>query len=277
MNNILVPTNFSENCNKAAKLAIDVAALFNSEIHFLHQIKTPVDWVKLSKTNEKRFPKTLKKIAEAKTKLKQLEREAERKKLRQRTFLEYVSDENAIVKHSEHFHHDFIITGSTGTPNNFINKLLGSNAQKIIRKSIVPVLVVKENEVSFPFKDIVFVSDFLEDVSSAFEEVLALANKCNAHIHLLNINTESDRNSIEKGLEPIKVFVEQFPSLVHYSMNVYNEATVIKGISKFNETNKVDLITISTHNRKGLLSIFSKSIAEGLTNQSHIPVMTIHL
>lgn len=28
MNNILVPTDFSENCNKAAKLAIDVAALF---------------------------------------------------------------------------------------------------------------------------------------------------------------------------------------------------------------------------------------------------------
>jgi nucleotide-binding universal stress UspA family protein len=43
MKNILVPTDFSDNCIKAAKLAIEVAALFNSEINFLHQIKTPVD------------------------------------------------------------------------------------------------------------------------------------------------------------------------------------------------------------------------------------------
>jgi len=34
MKNILVPTDFSDNCEKAAKLAIEMAILFNSEIHF---------------------------------------------------------------------------------------------------------------------------------------------------------------------------------------------------------------------------------------------------
>ena len=277
MKNILVPTDFSDNCIKAAKLAIEVAALFNSEIHFLHQIKTPVDWIKLSKKNEERFPETKKEIGSAKAKLKELEREAEKKGLICRTFLEYVSDEENIVKHSEHFNHDFIITGSRGTQTGFINNLLGSNAQRIIRKSIVPVLVVKNDEVSFPFKAIVFVSDFLEDINVAFSEVILLAKKCGAHINLLNINTKSDFNSVENGLEPIEAFVKQFPKLENYSTHVYNESTIIKGIEKFNETNEVDLIAICTHSRKGLMSLFSKSIAENVTNHSNVSVMTIHL
>ncbi|MFD2823652.1 universal stress protein [Lacinutrix iliipiscaria] len=277
MENILVPTDFSDNCNKAAKLAIDMAVIFNAEIHFLHQIKTPVDWVKLSKKNEERFPETKKEIGSAKTKLKELERKSEKNGLICRTFLEYVSDEDKIVKHSEHFHHDFIITGSKGTQAGFLNKILGSTAQRIIRKSIVPVLVVKQAEVNFPIKNIVFVSDFLEDIREAFSEVILIAEKLGAHIHLLNINTKSDFNSVENGLKPIETFVKQFPKFENYSSHIYNESTIIKGLEKFTETNEIDLIAICTHSRKGLLSIFSKSIAENLTNHSNLPVMTIHL
>ena len=49
MRNILVPTDFSENCNKAANVGIAMAKLFDAEIHFFHLIQTPVDWVKLDK------------------------------------------------------------------------------------------------------------------------------------------------------------------------------------------------------------------------------------
>ena len=67
MKNILVPTDFSENCEKAAHLGIEMAKLYNSEIHFLHLMKTPVDWVKLDKEKEKRYPETLKQIGKAKS------------------------------------------------------------------------------------------------------------------------------------------------------------------------------------------------------------------
>ena len=73
--------------------------------------------------------------------------------------------------------------------NGFLKKLLGNNAQKIIRKANVPILVVKEDTITFPFENIVFVSDFKEDISNAFKEVEKIAKKCNAKIHLLNINT----------------------------------------------------------------------------------------
>ena len=60
-------------------------------------------------------------------------------------------------------------------------------------------------------------------------------------------------------------------------MHVYNESTILKGIETFQKDNEVDLVAMYTHNRSGLSNIFSKSIAENITNNSKKPVMTIHL
>ena len=99
MKNILVPTDFSENCNKAADLGVEMAKLYNAEIHFFHLIHTPVDWVKLDKLKEKRYPKTLKEIGSAKSALRELEKKAEKENLKCRTFLEYqIETTNILMK-----------------------------------------------------------------------------------------------------------------------------------------------------------------------------------
>ena len=276
MKNILVPTDFSENCKKAEELGIEMAKLYNSEIHFFHLINTPVNWVELDKEKEKRYPETVKQIGIAKASLRELEKKAERQGLECRTFLEFDGGQANILKHSGHFHHDFIVTGSSGTRGG-IRELMGSNVEKIVRKADVPVVVVKDEEVSFPFKDIVFVSDFLQDVSDAFKQVISIAEKCGAHIHLLRVNTQTDFNSIEQGLDPIKEFLKKFPDLDNFSMNVYNEQDVETGINNFLRYKNADLIAMCTHGRTGFLSLFSKSIAEGVTNHSELPVMTIKM
>ncbi|MEY8021382.1 universal stress protein [Muriicola sp. SD30] len=276
MKNILVPTDFSDNCNKAAELGIKMAKLYDAEIHFFHLMQTPVDWVKLDKQKEKRYPETLKQIGTAKSKLRALEKMAEKENLKCLTFLEYHVDRKNILRHSGHFKHDFIITGSSGTKG-IVRELLGSDVEQLVRKSNVPVIVVKEDEVTFPFKDIVFVSDFIEDVSEAFKEVLSIAEKCRGKIHLLRINTESDNNSIALGLKPITNFLEKFPDLQDYSMNVYNEMNVETGINTYLKNNEANLIAMCTHGSTGFLGLFSKSIAEGVTNHSSLPVMTFRI
>jgi len=276
MKNIFVPTDFSKNCNKAEELGIEMAKLYNSEIHFFHLMKTPVEWVKLDKQKEKQYPETVKQIGIAKAYLRELEKKAERQGLECRTFLEFDGGQANILKHSGHFHHDFIVTGSSGTRGG-IRELMGSNVEKIVRKADVPVVVVKDEEVSFPFKDIVFVSDFLQDVSDAFKQVISIAEKCGAHIHLLRVNTQTDFNSIEQGLDPIKEFLKKFPDLDNFSMNVYNEPDVETGINNYLRYKNADLIAMRTHGRTGFLSLFSESIAEGVTNHSELPVMTIKM
>src|SRR5699024_6475415 len=276
MKNILVPTDFSENCNKAAELGIKLAKFYNSKIHFYHLIYTPVDWIKLDKQKEKLYPETLKQIGSARASLRKLDLKAERQKLKSRFYLEFDGGQANILKHSGDFNHDFIVTGSSGTRGG-VRELLGSNVEKIVRRADVPVIVVKDQEISFPFESIVFVSDFLQDVSEAFKHVISIAEKCRAQIHLLRINTETDFSSMEQGLNPIIEFLKKFPDLDNYSMNVYNAPSVETGINKFVRYKDVDLIAMCTHGRTGFLNLFSKSIAEGVTNRSELPVMTIKI
>ena len=258
MENILVPTDFSKNCEKAADLGIKMAKLYDSEIHFYHLMQTPVDWVQLDKLKEKRYPDTLKKIGIAKAKLRELERKAEKEGLECRTFLEYDAGQVNILR-------------------GVVREIIGSNVEQIVRKAKVPVIVIKEDAVTFPFKNIVFVSDFQEDVKSAFKEVISIASKCNAHIHLLQINTETDYNSIKSGKNWMSLLLKDFPELQDYSEHIYNEHTVEIGINQFIEQNEADLIAMCTHGRTGFLRLFSNSIAEGITNHSTLPVMTIHI
>ena len=60
-------------------------------------------------------------------------------------------------------------------------------------------------------------------------------------------------------------------------MAVYNESSVETGINSFVKQYPVDLIAMVTHGKTGFLNLFSKSIAEGVTNHSTLPVMTIHI
>ncbi|MCM4158470.1 universal stress protein [Antarcticibacterium flavum] len=276
MNNILVPTNFSKNCRKAEELGIKMAKLYNAEIHFLHLMNTPVDWVNLDKQKELRYPETARNIGSARADLRELEKQAEREGLRCRVFLEFNGDLDNILNHSGHFKHDFIITGSSGTKGG-IRELLGSNVEEIVRKADVPVIVVKDQEVCFPFKNILFVSNFEEDVTEAFTRVKSIADKCLARIHLLKVNTEKNYNNIESGLKPLQKFVEKFPSLKDYSLNVYNEPGVEKGINNYLQYKNADLIAMCTHGRTGFLSLFSSSTVEKVTNHSDLPVMTIRI
>jgi nucleotide-binding universal stress UspA family protein len=93
----------------------------------------------------------------------------------------------------------------------------------------------------------------------------------------LRVNTQTDFNSIEQGLDPIKEFLKKFPDLDNFSMNVYNEPDVETGINNYLRYKNADLIAMCTHGRTGFLSLFSKSIAEGVTNHSELPVMTIKM
>ncbi len=122
MNNILVPTNFSENCKKAEELGLKMAKLYNSEIHFFHFISTPLDWVQLDKQKENFYPETKFKIGSAKADLRELEKKAEQQGLECRTFLEYNGGIANILSHFGHFEHDFIVTGSSGTKGGILLK-----------------------------------------------------------------------------------------------------------------------------------------------------------
>ena len=159
MKNILVPTDFSACANNASAIGINLAKKSKAEIHFLHIVSTPVEWRKLPKEKEKNFPEILKHIGYAKAELSKWVKKAEKQGLKAKQFMVFNADNDEILKHLKHHKHDFIVMGSHGSKG-IKELLIGSNAQKIIRFSPVPVLVVKDKQKRFEVKNIVYASVF---------------------------------------------------------------------------------------------------------------------
>jgi len=275
MKNILVSTTFSKNCTYAVDLGIKLAKHNNAEIHFFHFIKTPVDWLEISKAKESNYPETLKQIVDANSKLKDYGLLAENEHLKYRTFIEFDESPENILQHSNNFHHDFIVTGSEIKRN--INEPTRSYVELIVRKANVPVLIVKKSNILFPFKNIVFISNFKNDISNALKEVISIAKKCNAKIHLLQILTETGSKNSTHGLNPVEQLLQKFPKFKNYALTVYNEPSVENGINRFIKQQPVDLIAMVTHGNTGFLNLLSKPKDKGLSNNSTLPFLTMNI
>lgn len=56
MKSILIPTDFSQSANNAAEFAFEIALILGLPVRFLHSIKTTVDWPKINRKDEVKYP-----------------------------------------------------------------------------------------------------------------------------------------------------------------------------------------------------------------------------
>ncbi|KYG79297.1 universal stress protein UspA [Roseivirga seohaensis] len=275
MKNILVPTDFSDTANRASEIAISIAEKAHAEIHFLHLQVTPLEWVKLDKQKEKRYPHILKQIGHARGELHKWVKKAEERGLVAKDFLVFDVSRDEILKHIPHHHHDFVIMGSNGA-SGVKELLIGSNAQKILRHTTVPVIIVKERS-AWPMQNIVFASSFEEDVQAAFHTVVKFADLSEANIHLLNVNVPTAFEETEKSIEKMKAFHKSCPRKGTCTLNIYNALNEESGILSFAKSVNADLIAMITHGRTGFLNLAGKSIAESVANHSETSLLSLNL
>ena len=198
-------------------------------------------------------------------------------------------DSDHIIKYSIKFENPFegirnytqkndinlIVMGSKGV-SDFEEMIIGSNTEKVVRTSNIPVVVVKTDNDKFKFKKLVFASNFDDENKAAFVDFLAFAKKFNSQIHLLKINTISNFESSYTTHKKIKDFVKGF-NLKRKTITIYNDASVVKGIINFAKEIDADVIALTTHGRSGLSSLFNGSIAKSVSKNVLRPVITFKI
>jgi len=275
MKKILIPTDFSDCANAASEYAIKLAKMAQAEIYFLHLFTTPLDWVKLSKEKEKLYPETRQAIARAKTELSKWVEKAETNGVQAQQSLAFNTGKEEILRHLNDHHHDFLVMGSHGAKG-LHEKLIGSNAQQIIRNASVPVLIIK-NPVLNPIKNILFVSDFTDVSRDSFHSLTHFADIIEAHIDLLFVNTPNqftESAETSQNMDQVMTHCNREDSCTRH---VINAASVEDGINDFTSENPTDLIAICTHGKSGFQQLFSPSIAEKLANHTLLPFLSIKL
>ena len=182
---------------------------------------------------------------------------------------------DGIIDESEKNKVDLIVMGSKGT-SGLEEMLIGSNTEKVVRNSNIPVLVIKEEIENFKIENIVFASNFNLDARITFQRILDFSSIFNAKLHLLKINTIHKFETTKQSSDAIREFINDF-DLNNYTLNIYNDVSVEAGVLNFAKAIDADIILLNTHGRQGLAHLFTGSIGEDLANHAKLPVVTFKI
>lgn len=274
MHKILVPTDFSSQAENALKAAAQLAKKHNCEIHLLHVLEIPLHKVDaLSTYNNLPEAMYFMKLAH-----KQFETLKDKDYLKGLTIHEHV-EFHEIFKGVFHVckkqNIDLIIMGSNGV-SGFKEILIGSNTEKVVRTSEIPVLVIKKEHKKFKTKSFVFASDFKDECKTPYKKAVEFAEILGAKIHLLMVNTPNKFMTTEKAKNRMEKLAKSH-TFSKYTINIYNDLSIEKGIMNFSESIKADLIGMRTHGRQGISHFFNGSISEDLVNHAKRPVITFKI
>ncbi len=274
MKKILIPTDFSKHAEYALKVAAQIARKNGGEIILLHMLELPHQGSDAVGSGHD-IPEIMFFKNAAMQRLEDLMDEPYLDGLKVSEIVQFELAFDGILKISKLNNIDLIVMGSHGA-NGFKEMFIGSNAEKVVRNSEVPVLIIKQEDDDFNVKDFVFASDFSDEIKKPFAKVVEFANKFDATLHLVTINTPNNFRSTATSEKTMKNFMQNFDIKKH-QLHIYNENNVEKGILRFAKSINADLIGMSTHGRKGLSHFFNGSISEDLVNHAHRPVVTFKI
>jgi hypothetical protein len=150
--------------------------------------------------------------------------------------------------------------------------VIGSNAEKVVRTSSVPVIAVKKNG-GGSIKNIIFPTNLSPASKELIAAVKELQNLFKAKLHILYINTLTKFNTDLITGSKLDEFVRS-NKFKNYTVNIYNDMDEEKGISNFSSLFKNKMIAMSTHGRTGLGHLILRSFAEDVVNHVDCPVWT---
>ncbi len=273
MKKILVPTDFSKEAEYALKVAAQLGKTYGSEIYMLHLLELPLQEVDaLSSYSE--LPEAMFFMEIAHQKLEALMAKDYLEGLKINFTIKPGNAFNGIIEKSKQ-HFDMVVMGSHGATG-LREIFIGSIAEKVVRFSSIPVLVIKRDHDEFRVRDFVFASDFKKESIHTYKQAIDLAEQFGSKIHLLMVNTASNFMNTIDAKQRIQEFVKDV-TFSNYTFTIYNDESIEAGILNFSREIDADLIGISTHGRQGLSHFVNGSISEDLVNHAKRPVITFKI
>ncbi len=273
-NNILVPTDFSDVAECALKHAIKVAQAYKNEITLLFIMEEGILGGLFSGSQSE----VMKDAIATKLQLKADEiSKATGIKVSTRIGKGKVYKTVSEIANEENF--DSIIMGSHGASG--LEQIVGSNASRTIQYAEVPVVVVKNSNISdHGYSKIVMPIDLTIETRQKVDWGIHVAKKFNSEIHVvysksndeyLDRKIQNNIAQVEFDLKAgnVKYTIYEFKDglMDNFATEIHNYANIVNA----------DLILAMTHTEKGISEMLIGTLTQQLVNRSsNVAIMCIH-
>ena len=156
MKKIIVPIDFSEYSEYALEAAAILAKKNNAEIFALHMLE--MSNAVFTATGENQQPKMLFYLRLAEQKFQEFLTKDYLEGIKVTPIVKNFKVFSEVSEVAEEHGADLIVMGSHGV-SGFTEVFVGSNTEKVVRHSNLPVLVIKQKPANLHFENVVFPSD----------------------------------------------------------------------------------------------------------------------
>jgi nucleotide-binding universal stress UspA family protein len=273
MKKILVPCDFSESAVEAYLFAMNLATHSHAEVFVLKVIDLPFFYETTFGPTPQYFDLSIFKDLEeeAKNNFEKIKSKHPRKDMVSFTVLRG-SVTLIINQFAGNNNIDLIVMGTRGA-SGLKEYWIGSNTEKVVRYSSVPVLAVRQSFDISTIKNIVFPTTLHLDQNDLINRVKELQSFFSAKIHLLLVNTPNNMLRSKDEMDLMEEFAGHY-QLSDYTLNTRNDFNEQDGIINFAHEINADMIAMGTHGRRGLAHLFMGSVTEDVVNHVDCPIWT---
>tara|TARA_R110001606_G_scaffold127628_2_gene261967 strand:- start:243 stop:1055 length:813 start_codon:yes stop_codon:yes gene_type:complete len=267
MKNIIIPVDFSQKSEFALKAGAFLAKKHNSTLYVVHTLELSEN-IFFNSENEKKVQFM---IAYA---YKQFEPFLEKeylKNIKVITMIKHHKVYKEVANVGKEIKADLIIMGSHGvTARKGI--FAGSNTQRMIHNSEIPVLIISTDPKEFQLKKVIIATDLTPESRSSFLQKTVLFTNlgctvCPVYVNLPYDNFISSREFHKK----VSVFAAAGNST---KVAFIAGHTLEDGLIQYAEDMNADLIAVNASSKKGLSYYWNSSISEDLSIYANLPIMT---
>jgi len=276
MKKIIIPVDFSQHSEYALETAAELAKQHNAELIVMHMLELSESI--FSSSSSEKNEETAFMLMVANKRFESFLDKPYLEDIEVTPMIKHHKVLKEVAEVAKNINADLIVIGSRGH-SDYDGVFTGSNTEKVVRYSSIPVLVVKSKPKSVNFNDIVLATDFSEESVSAVRNAVELLNELSKNVTLLHINLP---NLNFLSTVEVEERIASFLNLANLEENSFSIARIADhdiedGIINYTNRTEKDAIAMITHGRKGLSHLFGGSISEDLVNHTTLPVVTFKI
>ncbi len=273
MNNILVPTDFSDSAKNAFEYAKQLARRCNAAIKVLH-VHYPdasaieAGAVDLYTETLKWKEQSLQHFAQQDPAIIPDSEASVLTKVKTEVAIGFPGD--SIVEQSKTEDVDLIVMGTTGESGLF-EKVFGSVSSHVSRKAHSPVLLIPNGVKCSDCQNILFATDQKSADEGLIESVPDMFGCPSANVHFVHVdaNTETDYK-----VDRLSFYKPNLLGQFHY-VNVESE-NVLDGLNRYAKDQNIDAIVMVTSHRPFFEELFHKSMTKQMALTTNKPLLIMH-
>jgi nucleotide-binding universal stress UspA family protein len=275
-NKILVPIDFSEQSLIALEQSFNIAREYHAEITLLNVIEEASAFAKFFSSEQTEDVKK-----NAQIELDKLAASVEKKaKITVNTLVAKGTIYEKVAEVAELINATMIIMGTNGDEGKR-KRFIGSNALRVVRESVVPVITIKGKHHRKGCKNIVLPLDLSKETREKVTKAIELSKLFGgASIRVVSVLFTTDEfvvNRLTRQLGQVKTFLEKedIECTAEIIKGIKGEETLAENILEYAEKVEGDLIMIMTQQEVDFTEYFIGSSAQEIINHSTIPVLSI--